>query len=702
MRTSCPECDAAFDLDESAKAHECPSCGLRLSTEERLDDTVSMKRGPHEKVAHFELLRKVGGGNFGDVYQARDTQLDRIVAIKILRRGLADEHRREMFLREGRAAARLRHPQIVSVHEIGSDGDTCYIVSDFIEGVTLSKYMQSRPFGPREAAELCASIADAMQHAHTAGVIHRDIKPSNIMLDGRRQPYVTDFGLAKREECDATFTTEGDLLGTVPYMPPEQAGGKSHQADRRCDVYSLGVVLYELLTGGYPFRGAMESIIYQILHDEPRPPRQLNRAVPRDLETICLKALSKEPAHRYQTAAEMADDLRRFLAGEPIKARPVGRLEHAWRWARRNPTKAGSGFAILLLLAVCGAIYMDNRAMHLAHDPTLQRVRIVTDPPGARAVCVPLDPLSDEPLPDKKVKLKGVTPGEVRLPSGDYLVVVDIADHGFHEVYRRVPSADAIEAYWNVPHKDWVQLDNGMLRWPSITVPLLAGATKRMIKFEGGEYHVAANAILGWPEQARIVPAFWLDVNETTVAEYRRLTDSPTYPEKADVPLGDEDAICYVDFDSARKCAELAGKRLPTKDEYQFAATMGGTQTFPWGDDASKLTEWQFGPVRSSTFDILTTVRVFGLYSNVAEWTDSRLLPPQPNAFISPELKRQILFSHAVCGGTNDVIAGKPDPESYLRPGVSGPSFASAMADDAKRRGLGFRCARSARPRFMD
>src|SRR5215469_13135955 len=247
MRTSCPACDARVEVDASAvKVAACPSCGagLGLNDDQLLAETVSMTRGPHERVAHFELLRKVGSGSFGDVFQARDTQLDRIVALKILRRGRVDEHRREMFLREGRAAAQLRHPQIVSVHGIGDDGDTCFIVSDFIEGVTLSAYMESRRFEPREAAQLCASIADAMHHAHSAGVIHRDLKPSNIMLDSRREPHVTDFGLAKREACDATLTVEGDLLGTVPYMPPEQASGKSHQADRRSDIYSLGVVLY--------------------------------------------------------------------------------------------------------------------------------------------------------------------------------------------------------------------------------------------------------------------------------------------------------------------------------------------------------------------------------------------------------------------------------------------------------------------------
>ncbi len=320
----------------------------------------------------FELLREIARGGMGVVYHARQVSLNRPVALKMILAGqLASDTDVKRFYTEAEAAANLDHPGIVPIFEVGQHEGQHYFSMGFVEGQSLSHRLAEGPLPSREAAELMVKVAEAIEFAHQHGVIHRDLKPANILLDAKGNPRVTDFGLAKKVQGDSGLTGSGQIMGTPSYMPPEQAGGRRGEVGPAADVYALGATLYALLTGRPPFQAAtpMDTVI-QVISDEPVPPRRLNASIPPDLETICLKCLQKEPGTRYPSAAALADDLGRYLAGEPIVARPVTRVERAVKWARRRPAIAGllGLVALVTALGLGGILWQWRAAVRARND----------------------------------------------------------------------------------------------------------------------------------------------------------------------------------------------------------------------------------------------------------------------------------------------------------------------------------------------
>jgi WD40 repeat protein len=332
------------------------------------------------EIPGYEIQAVLGHGGMGVVYKAWHVRLRRAVALKTLLAGVhAQPEELERFRREAQAVAGLCHANVVQIHEVGDVGGRPYFTMEFVEGGSLAQRIHGVPQPARQAAALVATLAGAIQAAHQSGIVHRDLKPGNILLTADGTPKVTDFGLARRLQDGPGLTLSGAPVGTPSYMAPEQAQGRRGDIGPATDVYALGAILYELLTGRPPFRAETAiATLQQVVREDPVPPSRLNPAVPRDLETICLRCLSKEPRRRYVTAADLATDLIRFLEHRPIQARPVGRLERLARWARRNPAPAALASALVLtaLLGVAAILWQWRKAAAFARAEVFANARL--------------------------------------------------------------------------------------------------------------------------------------------------------------------------------------------------------------------------------------------------------------------------------------------------------------------------------------
>jgi TolB-like protein/Flp pilus assembly protein TadD/predicted Ser/Thr protein kinase len=337
----CQKCGAKVFADSPGGF--CGACLFRTGLGVAEDSEAGLQKNERMQVqfGDYDLIEEIGRGGQGVVYRARQKSLNRTVALKVIGLGQwSSTPHLKRFRHEAEAAASLEHTQIVPIYEIGERDGSCYFSMKFIEGGQLDDVLQREPMPPRRAAELLVKIARTVHFAHERGILHRDIKPGNILLDRYGEPHLTDFGLARLIEQESTITNSFDVLGTPSYMAPEQAAGRTRELTPAADIYSLGAIFYQMLTGQPPFAGGTTyETIRLVMETEPRNPRLWNPKVDVDLATICLKCLEKEPAKRYATAQALAEDLERWLRHEPIRARRTGIIDRGWKWVRRNPTR---------------------------------------------------------------------------------------------------------------------------------------------------------------------------------------------------------------------------------------------------------------------------------------------------------------------------------------------------------------------------
>lgn len=691
----------------------------------------------------YELRGEIGKGSFGEVWRAYDTTLQRLVALKCLHDDFSEKAFR-ILRREARAVAGLDHPSVVKVLDCGRGPKGAVIVFEYVEGISLqdwvvrtapprqtapaaaasttagasatatvqasltavppapasnpaasAKMAPAAPFQgteggpalpPALAARLVLQILEGVQHIHDRGVVHRDLKPGNILVTPDGMPKIIDFGLSKHENVLSTLTDDGKLLGTVPYMSPEQCQGKP--LGPATDIYAMGVILFELLTGERPFEGGKrDELIQKIVAGPPAKFRPAD--VPQDLRAICLKAIERNPARRYASAAAMAEHLRRYVDSKPLPF--LMRHRELVRSAQGFARIGGIGLAVAASLFAAGVVLFPPKP-----DPR-PMVVVETVPPGAKLSLFPMDRKAGRIFTDRAVRPAGPTPAAFRLEPGDYLIVAALEDGTgrFHEVYRHVPGPDE-PAVTGFRHLKWFVEGPGRIRLPTIEIPE-ASVTADMARVDGttdgeaGQGFVCGRSGTKAAPRTRVqIPDFLVDSAEVTLAQYQEtLRVSPS--NEPSLKQQDPGSPVCVSFEEAVARAEDLGKRLLEEAEFEFVATGRGERQFPWEDPADGR---EVRPYQDRL--VLGGKAVSGLCSGHAEWTDMSRLDPREKAGADLILPGSFPFLRPVRGGGKLALE---DPTDFsLRD--RDPEYRTLVSKFEVRKGLGFRCGRSAAPRL--
>lgn len=709
LRRACQEFLAVREVMQQARQEQAGA--VRPDAE---DPLVGRQLGD------FKLVRRIGEGGMGTVYLARQLSLPRDVAIKVLPPASAGRRGRlERFDREARAPARLDHPGIVKILEAHQDGELRWYAMEYVPGRTLDDLLQeqkdrhsaSTGGSPaldrgwfRRVAELIAALADALDHAHQRGIVHRDVKPHNVLLDADGQPKLLDFGLAL-DRTDETITLDGDLVGTPHYMSPEQVTGKRDEVGAPSDLFALGIVLYELLALRRPFDGPnRDQVLEAIATAAPPSIRRAQSKVPRDLETICLRALERKPEHRYASAADFARDLRHFLSFEAIEASPPPFTRKLLFWSRQHRQwllgALGGAAALALFFA------WDERR---DAEATLARLSVTGNAAaqGARVAWLPIDPRTG--ALGAALELGRLPLTDVALEPGFGRVLVEQPGVGFVELTRVLPvGATAVHA--------WVR-PLSVVRAKMVEVG--AGPFRYGLPPEADSDAVSTEST---PPQAELreLPTFWIDRCEVSCAEYDRyLSDCAAQGRPAERPRSwawgynpewAQLPIVGLTFAEAVAYAEWAGKRLPTAYEWEKAARGQDGRRYPWGDDPAHLAE--LFPPREPAPEVRDASAMMLLYRY--DYAGLRAVEECPTYAISPygllhvlgnaqewtetivadhvSAKGEVDWSHRVAkGGTSSGMRRQPAASMGLALTASLTTLAPVME-------ISFRCAVSDRP----